>query len=518
MVPLQITRTHLMKIKKNYTFEILLILGIIVRVVLLGIVPAGGNYDECYAGYEAWALLTRGVDSWGYNYPMYLITWGGGMNALYTYLLIPFIKIGGLNLFTIRIPQVIVGILTLPALYATVKRLFDTRTAEISMFLLTISPWHIMMCRWGLESNLAVGFIVFTIYFFVRSFDRKPFIILCALFAGFCLYAYATMWIAVPILLFLFTVYSLMTKKVKFNISFVIAIVLLLILALPAILFVLVNLGYMDEVRTPYFSIPRLMVFRSDEVGSGILFNVIDLLLIIFFQTDRMPWVNSIVGFGTVYYITPILCRIGIGKRASSIKKAWKEKQFEPTIFVIIYLLTAIILGITIYLPRITNVNILFIPLLILAAIGIKDLKRRKLILVIYFAWFLCFICVYFTIYQKNIKNVFNFGLDSAIKEASIYSERIVFSSDVAHPQVLFYTQTPPDEYYNTVVYDEYSSTYLLAKSFGNYSFGYELESLDFNASYILSPSDDIESFKSLGFVVIDSEDFGKFSVLYYPS
>ena len=71
----------------------LILIGVLVRGWALGAVPGGLNQDEAFAGYEAWSLLTSGVDSWGYPYPCYLVAWGSGMNALESYLAMPFLQI-----------------------------------------------------------------------------------------------------------------------------------------------------------------------------------------------------------------------------------------------------------------------------------------------------------------------------------------------------------------------------------------------------------------------------------------
>lgn len=56
----------------------LIAIGILVRMAAFGSAPAGFNQDEAFAGYETWSLLTYGVDSWGYPWPCYFVSWGVG--------------------------------------------------------------------------------------------------------------------------------------------------------------------------------------------------------------------------------------------------------------------------------------------------------------------------------------------------------------------------------------------------------------------------------------------------------
>ena len=101
----------------RWTFVILMVIGILPRIILLGKIPGGINQDEAYATYEAYSLIKTGMDSRGYVNPVYFVSWGSGMNALLTYILIPFVKIMGLTVMTPRLPMAIISILTLPAFY-----------------------------------------------------------------------------------------------------------------------------------------------------------------------------------------------------------------------------------------------------------------------------------------------------------------------------------------------------------------------------------------------------------------
>ena len=57
-------------------FWSIIALGSFVRIFKLSVYPGGVHVDEAFAGYEAYSLLNYGVDSWGYRYPIYFISWG----------------------------------------------------------------------------------------------------------------------------------------------------------------------------------------------------------------------------------------------------------------------------------------------------------------------------------------------------------------------------------------------------------------------------------------------------------
>ena len=97
-------------IKKNTTQIRLLyfaffILIAFMHIYMLDKVPRGINADEAGSAYDAFCLGKYGCDRWLKSWPVYFINYRDGQNALYTYLLVPFIKIFGLNVLGIRIEK-----------------------------------------------------------------------------------------------------------------------------------------------------------------------------------------------------------------------------------------------------------------------------------------------------------------------------------------------------------------------------------------------------------------------------
>ncbi len=98
-------------------FVLVLAAGAFMRLYALGQVPRGINSDEAMSAYQAYTLLTSGIDLNGYHNPVYFVAWGGGMNALEIYLMIPFIRLLGLTELAIRLPQAILGVISLPVFF-----------------------------------------------------------------------------------------------------------------------------------------------------------------------------------------------------------------------------------------------------------------------------------------------------------------------------------------------------------------------------------------------------------------
>ena len=87
----------------------LLILGFFLRVYAIGTLPYGLNQDEASSLYEAWSLLRSGIDRNGNAFPVLLVSWGSGQNALLSDLAIPFVALLGPVPLAIRLPGAILS-------------------------------------------------------------------------------------------------------------------------------------------------------------------------------------------------------------------------------------------------------------------------------------------------------------------------------------------------------------------------------------------------------------------------
>ena len=113
---------------------IVLVIGCLVRLVAIDSLPDGLDCDEASSGYEAYAIGEYGIDRNGKEMPVFLVSWGSGQNALYTYLLIPFIKIFGLNTFSVRLPMALIGCLSLFIFYKLILLLKNKKAALGSVY------------------------------------------------------------------------------------------------------------------------------------------------------------------------------------------------------------------------------------------------------------------------------------------------------------------------------------------------------------------------------------------------
>src|SRR3989344_8827227 len=137
----------------------IIIIAAVLRLWYIGNIPPSPNWDEVALGYNAYSIMLTGRDEYGEYLPIILRSYDDYKPALYAYFVIPFIKILGLEVFAVRLPSALFGILAVLATYFLVKEIFsDRRIAFLSSFLLAISPWHIQFSRIAFESNVGLAF------------------------------------------------------------------------------------------------------------------------------------------------------------------------------------------------------------------------------------------------------------------------------------------------------------------------------------------------------------------------
>lgn len=145
---------------KKKTFYLILaicILGFFIRIFQLTKIPNSLSADEVAFGYNAYSILETGKDEFGHIYPLYLQSFDDAKSPLLAYVLIPFIKILGLNDFAIRLPLVIFGSLTIPLFYLLTLQLSQNKKLSLLTSLFAaISPWLIQYSRVAIETEMSL--------------------------------------------------------------------------------------------------------------------------------------------------------------------------------------------------------------------------------------------------------------------------------------------------------------------------------------------------------------------------
>lgn len=487
--------------KSNPWPLLLFVLGAIVRIVYIGSVPPGLNQDEASIGYDAYAILHYGIDRNGVHLPVHLIAWGSGQNALYAYLSIPFLLLFGLTPLSVRALSVFMGLAGMFFFYLIMKRMFPSRAAGIAaMFFIAINPWHIMMSRWALESNLFPTLILIAVYCLLRSVqsaDSRWTYAFTAVLA-LSLYAYGTAYFFVPVFAAGTAILLLYCRLIRVR-TLLWNALLFVLLSLPILLFIVIN-HYEDlqAITTPLLSVPKLTTPRVEQISSifgGELLqtaasNFREFISILWSGSDGLPW-NSLSWYGYAY---PLALPFALTGLLVMIRTMWKNRRKEAEQGVILLWLLSAVLMAFITTVNINRINIVFYPLVMLVAAGFiwlySKIKPAGILAAAAFAvMFGSFIGEYFGDYPARIGPGFYESAGEAIHYASGNTTGNIYVTDeinMPYIYVLFYEKISPHDFQDSVVYVNPGGAFQQVAAFGRYRFG-RPDVLEANSAYVIS-------------------------------
>jgi hypothetical protein len=480
-------------------FLVILVIGILVRVIARQSVPNGFNQDEASLGYDAYSILNYGIDRHSIAYPAFLIGWGSGMNALSAYFAMPFIALFGLTEGAVRAVNLLGGIVSLGVFYALVGRVAGSKTALWAVFLLAICPWHVMMSRWALESNLLPTVFLLGVWLLIKGMDRPRFLLLASLCFALSLYAYGTAYFAVPVFLALATGYVAWKRRIVWR-WYAIAGVVFAVIATPIGAVIWANQYHVDSFRLAGVGIPRMpTVARYKAVstlfGPHVLEhcfqNLQTLWNLIVKQDDGLFW-NAITGQGLIYPFGMGFALIGL---ISDLSVPRRTRAFQPRVVMLLWLVTALALA-AIQESNINRVNLLWFPVVYFAAVGLRTIAKTRFLavslVVVHLALFCGFASNYFGSYRDRTASAFFPSFGQAIHAASdAVPGKICVTNSVcfSYSMVLFYRRTDPHVFAKTVVYEKNDGEFQGVAAFDRYTFGMERCPEDTQA-YIIDKGD----------------------------
>jgi hypothetical protein len=471
------------------------LIGVGLRIWDFGTLPRGLEQDEASIAVEAESLFHYGIDRNGVPFPVHFIAWGSGQNALYGYLLIPLVPFG-LTTFAIRLPMLISGILTLLIVFGIVRKIFSPSVALLALFLMAISPWHISISRWALESNI-FPFMFSLSFLCLMYIDHRAFWfpVAMALF-GLSMYAYGTAYFIIPLFLFAAAAFILW-KRILSKRMLVFGLGVYAAIALPIFLFILVNAFHLDAIQLGPFTVPQMIsdpriIEMTGFLGGANKWLYYDLLTtakILFLHTDGILN-NFIPPFGYLFPGAILFSLLGAGLLA---EKSIREKQFG--IFACaVWLILAFLLALTIP-PAVHRINIIFIPLILCAALAFDWILRDKRFLLIpAVLGLISYTVLFWREYrspeiQDQIGYGFNAGIIPAVQSVLPYPDApVCITNEMNFPYV--YVQLVdlknPVEYLATIRYTDPIAKYRIVEQMGRYSFGIENCSMEAKTIYIL--------------------------------
>ena len=363
-----------------FLFVAILTLGILARTWEIRSLPPGLNEDEASSAVDAFSLYRYGTDRNGVSYPVYMISWGSGQNALNAYAMIPFIAFGGLSPFTIRMPALFAGILALPLIYLIGRRTAGKDFALAAMFLLAISPWHILQSRWGFEGNLLPFVFASGYLLLLKSMENRSWLIPAMLLMGLCLYTYGPAYAAVPLFLLFGLPVLIRSGRLRPQ-DLLGALVVLIAVSLPIGLFLLVNRLGWDTLHLGPISVPRLpaqpryetigAIFQQDAIRN-LGQNLASLASLLWEQEDGF-FFNTVPPYGYFYSYTLPLAAAG----AVWLFAVRPSGQTPERKLLLAWLAACLVVGV-LEPVNIGRINLIFIPLTFCIAALLNWISTRS--------------------------------------------------------------------------------------------------------------------------------------------
>lgn len=163
------------------------ILSLFLSIYKLNEVPPCLNADEISYGYNAYSIMQTGADEHGNFLPLRLQSFEDFKLPLYTYILIPFIKLFGTTDLAVRFPNIILACLFPILFYSILKKVFahdgiaassfttrprNDTIALVGAFLVSFSPWIYLLSRQAHEGVLCAFLILLGINALLNEYQK----------------------------------------------------------------------------------------------------------------------------------------------------------------------------------------------------------------------------------------------------------------------------------------------------------------------------------------------------------
>lgn len=466
---------------KPLAIHVILLIALFIRAYHLNSYPAL-NPDEAAIGYNAFSLIQTGLDEHGAAWPLHFKSFGDFKPGGYFYLTLPFIKLLGLTPLSVRLPNLILSLLTIFFLYKLILLLTRSdKLALLSSLVLTFNPWHIHFSRGAWESNAALAFITIGLYYFylyLKTSKTRHFFFFTFLFIA-SLYTYHSARIIAPLVALGLIIinFGYFKSKLKY---LIIPSIIGVILVIP-VLWSFLHTGGATRFQGVGLTADPGPLWRANELlnhhGNTLLVNRIihnqRLLYLLswaqkyashfnlnflFLTGDEVPR-SRVPDMGQFHLIDlPFIVSGLIFLLKSKTKKLSVKGGCASGVksLIIILLLTApLASSLTFQAPSALRSLPLTIPLSILVAVGIYHFLNRFsrigpiALTLVYAISGLYYLDAYFVHYQKRHPFAWNYGFDQAIAYLNDHQsqyQHIYFTDKYDQPYILylFYSRYNP--------------------------------------------------------------------------
>ena len=461
-------------------------------------------------------MANFGVDRYLNSYPLYLINFGGGQSVLYAYATIPFIKLLGANIISYRLPELLFYLMGILVCYLLVKKMKNKKVALLYSFFIITCPWNIEASRKGLDCNLLAPMFMLDLFLLLNAKKNWHYII-AGISIGVTLYTYCLSWILIPVFLITYISYMLYIKKIKFS-QIVILGIPIFIFAIPLFYLLLLNNGYVTQTNFGIFTIPKLPIFRVEEIGISNL------------TSEFLTSLCTIFSTGVFYSMEIPLFAVGFAIGIKRLAKSIKTREFNFDGFITLIFIALLLTNMLVSIGTNNRGNILYLPMLYIITMGTLYLCRGSYVntMVIILTVIILFInyeVIYFTKLKEQGLSIYDDGDIMSITQelenmpnTSEVEKYIITPKVQAYIYTLLENKTSPYEFDQTKNAD--NKGYII-NSYGTYHFAIDSNFIDEftktykDKEYVFVVHNSYESFQTfLSQFNFSAESKGEYSII----
>ncbi|MFH1742271.1 MAG: glycosyltransferase family 39 protein, partial [bacterium] len=167
--PVATARPILPKTFDKWILTAILLCAAFLRVACLEDAPPGFFQDEAATGYDAYCLATSGENRHGQFLPVFFNSFGDYEEGLHRYLIVPFIGLFGLSVWSVRVVSAVLGVGVVFVTYLLARQMYGGLGALAAAAVAAITPWQIHLSRVAVRDILLPLVFGFGTYCILRA-------------------------------------------------------------------------------------------------------------------------------------------------------------------------------------------------------------------------------------------------------------------------------------------------------------------------------------------------------------
>lgn len=448
---------------------IICIFFLFTRLYKINEIPRSVYWDEASIGYNAYSLVETGKDEWGDFFPVNFRAFGEFKLPVYIYAVSIFVKVFGLNEFSVRFPSVLFSFGVVILIYFIAKKITKNKTLGIlASFFVCVSPWFFIFSRTGYEATAGLMFYLLGIYQLFLIKKKNYFLLTSMLSFILSMYSYNSFRVIVPLTLIILIAgfYRDLQKSIKTIKYYLILSLIIIILSLIPVY----RLYKYDSGISRFQSVGILTI-------SSISKNYLSHFGLNFLIHGDNNQRSQQSGFGQIYLIDFVLLPLGL-------IYICRKSQYK-FLFIALFLLTPLPAALTKESPHALR-SISIVPFLgILSAAGIFQIKEYLKvkyleigIVVLIFTFFLNYFLAFLQTYPIQSSKDWQYGykqIYQGFKNEFTGINKTLISDEYAQPYIfaLFYLKYNPSNFQKTVIRNDVSNWgFSTVSKFDKFEFG----------------------------------------------